>query len=357
MTLLTATLLTALLLPTLPACQLPESTGTQAAADVGSVAEVFGRVQGAVVTIRTKGRDVMPDRPAQMASVQGVGSGVLISGEGDILTAAHVIQTADEVVVQFPGGELVPAKVVSSMPDADVARIKLSAPVPEGVTPVKMADSDEVRVGQRVMVVGAPLGITHTLTLGYISARRNRPGLFSSLMDTEFFQTDAAINQGNSGGPMFDLRGQVIGIVSHIMSTTGGSQGLGFAATSNMARDLVVDANPFWSGIDGLLVTDRLAEVLNIPEGKAGLLVQRVAKNSPGYAMGLRGGDLPFSIMEQTLLLGGDIITEVQGIEVKPENSVKIREAITGLDTAEQLELVILRGGRLLRVRGQGPQG
>jgi S1-C subfamily serine protease len=171
----------------------------------------------------------------------------------------------------------------------------------------------------------------------------------------EFFQTDAAINQGNSGGPMFDMNGRVVGLVSHIVSQSGGSQGLGFAVTSNIARTLVVDARPFWSGLHGVHVDGRLAELLNLPGGRPGYLVQRVAKNSPAEAFGLQSGDVVVSLAGQDLLLGGDIILEVQGLAVERENLARIRDALIVAEPEQDIVLLVLRGGSLLKITGQLP--
>ena len=153
---------------------------------------------------------------------------MLISKDGKVLTAAHVVQTADTVSVEFPNGEIVKAKVVSSEPPADIALLQLER-VPASAVVAKLGDSDQVGVADQIFVVGAPYGISHTLTVGHISARRTPGGEQSELGLAEFFQTDAAVNQGNFGGPMFNMNGEVIGIVSHILSQSGGFEGLGFA--------------------------------------------------------------------------------------------------------------------------------
>src|SRR5262249_38699074 len=154
-------------------------------------------------------------------------------------------------------GETIPARVLTSEPAADVALLQLDH-VPSKSVTAKLADSDAAEVGDEVFVVGAPIGMTHTLTVGYISARRNPNKFYSGLSRSEFFQTDAAINEGNSGGPMFNMRGEVIGIVSHILSKSGGSEGLGFVVTSNLASKLLLERNPFWSGVEGVLLSNEL---------------------------------------------------------------------------------------------------
>ena len=336
----------------LAACQMPPLQAQQAP----RLDLVFDRVHEAVVTLRTTSRKVVAGSPSGLTTVGGIGSGVLISAEGDILTAAHVVQTADEVLIEFPGGEILRGLVVSSLPHADVALVRAIGELPAGVEPAVLGDSARVRVGEQVFVVGAPLGVSHTLTVGHISARRSESSLFSAVEAMEFFQTDAAINQGNSGGPMFDMRGEVIGIVSHIVTRSGGNQGLGFAVTSNVVRRLMVDGRPFWSGLDGLLLEGRLAEVLNTPEGRSGLLVQQVAKNSLAEALGLKGGDVMASFDGVDVQLGGDIVLEVQGVPVERANITRIRDVLTSVRAGEELHLTILRRGQLLRITTKLPE-
>jgi len=283
-----------------------------AAAEAGSLSEVFSRVNPAVVEIHTKETDLPPLPAGQPVSVAGLGSGVLISADGKVLTAAHVVQTADAIEVQFLTGEVVKAKVLSSEPTADVALLQLER-APKAPFVAKVGDSDAVDIGDEVFVVGAPLGVSHTLTVGYISGRRKPNATFSGMTRTEFFQTDAAINQGNSGGPLFNMKGEVIGIVSYILSHSGGSEGLGFAVTSKVARQLL-EQKSFWSGVNGYMLTGELAQVFNVPPPGVGLLVQRVANGSPADQLGLKEGTTRATIGDEDLIVGGDIILGILGI-------------------------------------------
>jgi len=324
--------------------------------------EVFARVQDSVVTIYTLGRTGVTDSAGQVATEGGVGSGVLIDGEGRILTAAHVVQTADLVAVEFAGGEPLEARVLGTVPLADVAMIQLTGPVPAGIRPAQLGDSGAARVASRVFVVGAPLGISHTLTVGYLSARRKVPSLVGVGFDVEVFQTDAAINQGNSGGPLFDMQGRVIGLVSYIVSQSGGSEGLGFAVTSNTARTLLLERGLFWSGMDYVVLAGPFASALNLPAGQAGLLVQRVAQGSACDRLGLRGGSIPASIEGVDLLLGGDIVLEAFGVRIgDPEGLPRILAAAGALEPESTVEVVVLRGGERLTLRARAsevaPQG
>ena len=323
----------------------------RAAAD--SLSAVFKRVGPSVVVVRTSGRLVLPRGGGQAVNVAGIGSGVLIDGGGKVVTAAHVVQTADVVGVEFPGNVLVSARVIASDASADVALLQLDR-VPAGIVPARLGDSDKAEVGDPVFVVGAPLGISHTLTAGHLSARRRPNATYGGIAPTEFFQTDAAINQGNSGGPMFNLDGEVIGIVSYIVSGSGGSEGLGFVVTSNMARRLLLDEPSVWNGLDGYLLAGDLASAFNLPPRQSGLLVQRVAKGSPAEELGLRGGTLPVRIGDEHLLVGGDIVLAVDGIALGDPGAYEtIRLRLIRVQTSGgALAVMILRGGRTLELSG-----
>lgn len=283
-------------------------TGRAAVAAEGTptLSDVFTRVDPAVVEIHTTEVDVPPTPGSLPVSVSGLGSGVLITPDGKILTAAHVVQTASAIEVEFLTGEVLEAHVLSSEPSADVAVLQLDKP-PRGPFVAKIGDSDAVVIGAPVFVVGAPLGASHTLTAGHISARRKPNATFSGMSRAEFFQTDASINQGNSGGPLFNMQGEVIGIVSHILSHSGGSEGLGFAVTSKVARQLL-EQRSFWSGVNGYMLSGEMAQVFNVPPPGVGLLIQRVATGSPAELLGLKGGTTRASIGDEDLVVGGDII-------------------------------------------------
>jgi S1-C subfamily serine protease len=313
----------------------------------GSLSQVFKRVDPAVVVIRTSEHvaATMPGAPSgAVMSVAGVGSGVLVSADGKVVTAAHVVQTADAVDVEFTGGTVVKARIVASDAAADVALLQLER-VPPHIAPARFGDSGKTEVGDQVFIVGAPLGITHTLTVGHVSARRQPNATYGGLVATELFQTDAAINRGNSGGPMFDMNGDVIGIVSHIVSVSGGSEGLGFVVTANMARRLLLEEPSVWSGLDGYLLTGELAHAFNLPT--TGLLVQRVAHGSPAERLGLRGGRFAVAIGDERLLIGGDIIIGVQGIALgEPDAYERVRRRLMDARTSGgALHLIVMRDG------------
>jgi S1-C subfamily serine protease len=337
--------------------------GSSASAVAGDeVTETYKRVRDSVVVLRTVQKEVVEQGPRKkVVGVRGLGSGVLVKVPGKngeevrVLTAAHVVQAADFVHVELPGGKVTTGKVVSSVPQADVALLRLDR-VPEGLTTVPMADSDSAQVGDRVMVVGAPYGLSHTLTVGHVSARRKQQQVVGVFEELELIQTDAAINQGNSGGPLFNMKGEVLGIVSHILSQSGGFEGMGFAVTSNLTKRLLLDEAAPWSGIDGLLVGGDLGAALNVPQA-AGILVQRVALGSMASKMGIRPGTLPAVIEGRSVLLGGDVILAVAGTTLEPDRTSwsTIRGHLRKLEPGAAVEVTVLRAGKKVNLKGRKP--
>jgi S1-C subfamily serine protease len=322
-----------------------------ALAGASSLSKVFEKVNPSVVVILTKERGYASLQSGQAVTFGkgGLGSGIVVSEDGLVMTAAHVVQVADAVVVRFEDGSMVGAKVVGSAPQADVALLQLDQ-VPDNLTTAELGNSDNVKIGDEIFVIGAPYGVDHTLTVGYMSGRRHPEVVCNSLLPIEFLQTDAAINKGNSGGPMFSMNGKVIGIVSHILSHSGGSEGLGFATSINTAKDLLLEQGSVWTGLEAYLVSGPLAKALNLPQD-AGLLIQRVADDSPGHRLGLRPGVIPVEIGGKHLLLGGDIVLEVKGITVSAEleHTCQIRQKVVGLDHGN-FEMKVLRDGKVVNL-------
>ena len=310
----------------------------------------FRHVKASVVVIHTsEPKPTSADRPGEVAD-SGVGSGVLISSDGKILTAAHVVDGEERLVVEFANDEWVPAKVVSSSPIADVALLQCDR-VPKGAIPAKLGDSDKSDTGDDIFIVGAPYGLSYTLTVGRISARRpdqSRTGLMSTV---EFLQTDATVNPGNSGSPVFNKAEEVIGIVSSIISDSDEFKGVGFAATVNSARARLLDGNDKQGSIEGFLVTGPLARALNISQ-TAGFLVTTVAKGSLAERLGLKGGELAAVIDNQEVLLGGDIILEIDGTAVEGNRDTyrNILTRITNSESHGPVRCKVLRSGRVIEL-------
>lgn len=309
-----------------------------------SLPDTVERVKPAVVTVLTVTQSYSRGKPNYAKSQ---GSGVIISEDGLVLTAAHVVQISEAVAVRMSDGTSIPADVVGTAPHADVALLQLSE-LPQGMAVAKLGDSSKTRIGEEVFVLGAPYGMEHTLTVGHVSALHKSELFSTQFAPLETIQTDAAINQGNSGGPLFNLAGEVIGIVSYILSQSGGFEGLGFAVSSNTAKALLLDAHTIWLGVDFLLIKDEMAKALNIGQ-EVGLLVQRVSGNSLASRLGLKGGIIPVKIGDQKLFLGGDVVLEIMGIAVSEdlEQMLEVRDIIAHLDAGDDITMKVMRNGKI----------
>jgi len=169
----------------------------------------------------------------------------------------------------------------------------------------------------------------------------------------EFFQTTATINTGNSGGPMFNMAGEVIGIVSHNISKSGGSEGLGFVVTINTAKKLLLEKASFWTGIDGTMLTGELAAIFNVPDPPA-FLVKTVAKGSSAWDMGLLGGETLATINGQQIAVGGDIILSVDGVPIGPAGNVdRIRNDLSAKPAGSPFSMKVLRAGKIVELHGK----
>jgi serine protease Do len=316
--------------------------------------DAFRTVERAVVIVRTEQIGLAGYPQQGLVSSNGLGSGVLISND-KVITAAHIVESADRTLVEFSQGELIPARVVGCSLSADVALLQLDR-TPANYTAAKLADSDQVAVGDEIFVVGAPYGISNTLTAGHISGRRAVNNKNSTTLSVEFLQTDAAVNSGSSGSPVFNLKGEVVGIVSNIMSKSGGSEGLAFAATSNTARHILLEQKLFWTGIEGLLVNGSLARALNLPQ-PAGVLVQRVAEGSIAARCGLHPGTLRATVEGEGIILGGDVILAVNGSDVSPEASFdEIYGQMARTKLGENLVITVFRHGQTIMLAIPNPQ-
>ena len=344
----------AVILSLLTFCAVSITTNAQ------QLRDAFRQVNQSVVMVRTKRVELGQSADEPMSIVDGLGSGVLISNDGKVLTAAHVVQTADVAVVEFSDGQVINARVIGSDVQSDVALLQLKE-IPKGVIPAMLGDSDKVEVGDQVFVIGAPYGISQTLSVGHLSGR-HRINRNNQTTAVEFLQTDASINTGDSGGPMFDLGGNVIGVVSSIMSHSGGSEGLAFATAVNTAKQVLLERKPFWSGIDGLVVMGDMAKALNLPQS-AGVLVQRIGDGSIGSRLGINPGSVRATIRGMDILLGGDVILSVNNIAIvdprstqslgsltSDENYEKIYNSVAALRPGDPLVVTVFREGKVLKL-------
>lgn len=239
-------------------------------------------------------RDLFPHGGGQGGprKVQSLGSGFVISPEGVIVTNNHVIEDADEITVNFPDGLSLVATVVGTDPQTDIAVLKVTHESPLPFVP--FGDSDIARVGDWVLAIGNPFGFSGSVSAGIISAR-NRD--INAGRYDDFIQTDAAINRGNSGGPLFNMDGEVIGVNTAIISPSGGSIGIGFSVPSNLTKRVVAQLQDFgvtrrgWLGVRIQTVNDELAEALGL-EAASGALVAEVTEGGPAEGAGIEAGDV-----------------------------------------------------------------
>ena len=311
-----------------------------------TLGEAYLRVSTSVVVIRARGQEVTAEGTV---SFKEIGSGVLISPDGKVATAAHVVQTMEDITVEFLGEEPVPARVIASEQWADISILQV-ATVPRGATVSKLADSDPVRVGDPVFVVGAPYGLSYSLSNGIISARWAANTVTKDFPLAEFFQTTATINTGNSDGPMFSQVGEMIGIVSHNITKSGGSEGLGFVVTSNTVRSLLIERNRGFFGFDAMLVSGAIAQALNVPQS-GGFLIKQVVKDSIGDRLGLKGGDRIGIVEGQQIVVGGDILLSVQGITMaSADDRATVFKTLETLQPGQNLRVTVFRGGKIVEL-------
>ncbi|MCC1483169.1 S1C family serine protease [Winogradskyella immobilis] len=309
---------------------------------------LFEQLDLSVVTIEVVEYKV---KDRQVTSSGGLGSGVIIDKEGLILTAAHVVESANEISVKLQNGTSFPADVVSSSTAADVALLKLRK-VPQNLKPATLGNSNNSKIGEQILIIGAPRGLEHSLSVGHISRKMNKNMISNGEM-AGFIQTDASINQGNSGGPMFNLKGEVIGVVSFILTNSGGFEGLGFAVDIDTAKKVLFDVNSFWTGFDGVFLSEGLAGVFNTPQ-KSGVLIQRVTSNSFADKIGLRPGVIQAEILGQKIWLGGDIILSIQGLSCNaPHDLGNIKKQIENLKAGDQVLIEVLRKGKVLTLEAK----
>lgn len=305
---------------------------------------LYAELLPTVVTIQTVEYRVVN---AEWQQSGALGSGVVIGAEGLVLTAAHVVESANNILIKFHDGQLLEADLLSNVPAADLALLKLRQ-LPSGLRVAKSGDSGAARIGSEIMVIGAPLGLEYSLSVGHISGKKTGNRLLNGEM-AGLIQTDASINSGNSGGPMFNLKGELIGIVSYIMSRSGGFEGIGFGIDINTAKKVLLEKNVFWTGFDGVFLNADMAGIFNVPNSQPGVLVQRVVANSFAEKAGMQGGFFEAEILGQKLWLGGDIILSIQGIRCdSPHNFDSIKEQVENLTPGQPLLIEVLRQGAVM---------
>ena len=316
-----------------------------------NIAELYEKLDPSVVVIEiisseTKG---IGD-PREKVSMGSLGSGVLVSKDGVIITAAHVVNNADAIRVTFKDGQQLRAKILGVSRVADVATIKCEGVI-KNPHVAKMGDSDKTKIGDRVMIIGSPMGLKHSLSVGYVSRREVRKDAHAGFTRLEYFQTDAAINTGNSGGPMFNMEGEVVGVVSSIMSRSGGFEGIGFVATINIVKQTLFNKSNIWIGVDVQMLNTAMCMALNVPQEGA-VLIQNVAKDSPAYYMGLKGGFIKAIIVNHEVILGGDVVLSIDGHSFdNEENALLAVDYLNAIKPGQEYTFKVLRFGKIIDVK------
>ena len=257
--------------------------------------------------------------------VSSLGSGVIVSSQGFILTNHHVVEAADEIQVALADGRNVPARIVGTDPDTDLAVLKIDL---KNLPSITFGRSEQVRVGDVALAIGNPFGVGQTVTMGIISALgRNHLGINTI---ENFIQTDAAINPGNSGGALVDASGNLIGINSAIYSRTGGSQGIGFAIPASLAKqimDQIIDHGSVvrgWIGVEVQDITPELAESFKLPK-PTGALIAGVLRNGPADRAGMQPGDILTEVANQPVKDSADMLNKVSALTPGTLSSLKIQ--------------------------------
>jgi S1-C subfamily serine protease len=314
--------------------------------------KIYSKSAPAVANIVTRALeyDVFFDPVA----VNGAGSGFIFDSRGYILTNHHVIADAQQIEVTLGDRSHYTAKVVGSDERNDVALIKIEPPRGKQLPFLTMGDSDSLQVGQSVLAIGNPFGFESTLTTGVVSALKRTVQTGPQTFIDGAVQTDAAINQGNSGGPLLNSRGEVIGINSAIYTPSGAAAGIGFAIPINTARQIAQDlisqgrVRRATLGIEASAFSPGVAEALGLPV-QQGLLIERVLPNSAAAAAGLRGGTRMAIVGMRRVMIGGDVLTQIDGQPINEDFDLTL--LLNRKRPGDTVTLRIYRGNERLDVK------
>jgi S1-C subfamily serine protease len=351
------------------------ASGDLLAAYQGTLEQIYASVNPSVVNIQVvekvaasdNSQSQIPGFPffnqpqgqqPQQQFQSALGSGFVWDAQGHIVTNNHVVAGADSIEVTFSDGTIVPAKLVGTDPDSDLAVIKVEV---DGsvLHPVTMSDSSTVQVGQMAIAIGNPFGLQGTMTSGIISGlARTLPTDQSgatSYTIPDIIQTDAPINPGNSGGVLLDAQGQVVGVTAAIESPVRASAGVGFAIPSNIVNNVVpvlIKEGKYvhpWIGISGASLVPELAKAMNLDPGQRGALVEEVLPNSPAEKADLRPSNQQVTIQGLPATVGGDVITAIDGQPVRSMDDV-IAYLARSTKVDQKVTLNILRDGKEMSV-------
>jgi len=313
-----------------------------------SVNEIYERAAPGVVQIASTSRTA--DAFSGDVHPSALGSGFVVDKAGHIVTNFHVVEDAGEIRVSFSNRDTVEAELVGTDPSTDLAVLRVESQA-SALTPLPLGDSDTVRVGDPVVAIGNPFGLDRTATAGIVSALQRLITAPNQFTIDHVIQTDAPINRGNSGGPLLNARGEVIGVNTQIETggISTGNVGIGFSVPSNTVEDVVAQilqtgrAEHAYLGIAGHAVTADLAETYNLPV-ESGILVEEVRPASGAAKAGLEAGETRVVVAGETYDLGGDIIVAAGGEQIS--SIEELRDAIAARKPGDKIKLRIYRDAK-----------
>ena len=331
-----------------------EAPSAQSAPTAGralNVNEIYERAAPGVVQITT-----MSGSGVSLPAGRALGSGFVVDKAGHIVTNYHVVEGgSSEIRVSFSNRDTVEAELVGSDPSTDLAVLRVDTSA-GALTPLSLGNSDAVEVGDPVVAIGNPFGLDRTATAGIVSALQRLITAPNQFTIDHVIQTDAPINHGNSGGPLLDDQGQVIGVNTQIETggASTGNVGIGFAVPSNTVKDVVAQilrkghADHAYLGISGQALTNDVAETYNLPT-RQGVLVATVTSRSGAADAGLRAGKTEVVVAGETFVLGGDIIVAIDGTSISSVED--LRDAIAAHEPGQKVRLTVFRGAKKKSVR------
>ncbi|HEX2360036.1 MAG TPA: trypsin-like peptidase domain-containing protein [Solirubrobacterales bacterium] len=322
--------------PTAAAAPLTEPVSDQNGGSGLTVNEIYERDSKGVAFIH-----------AEQPTGAATGSGFVIDDDGHILTNAHVVENAEKIEVEFgDDGNTRTADLVGMDPSSDVALLHVDEN--DDLTPLQLGDSSKVEVGDPVVAIGNPFGLDRTVTTGIVSAKQRQIQAPNGFSISDVIQTDAAVNPGNSGGPLLDSTGRVIGINSQIASDSGGNDGVAFAVPIATAKDvadqLLADGSVSraYLGVTGGEITSAVAEALNLSVDR-GVVVEQAFEGGPAADAGIEGASGQATVQGQTVPVGGDIITKIDGKDVAGMEDVI--STVNAAQPGDELTLTVIRDG------------
>jgi S1-C subfamily serine protease len=325
---------------------------TVTAGSTMSINEIYERSAPGVVQINATSDSSSTSDPlgGGTPGQQALGSGFVIDKAGHIVTNYHVVEGADRVTVSFSNRDTVKAEIVGTDPSTDLAVLSVDASA-SALRPLSLGDSDKVVVGDAVVAIGNPFGLDRTATSGIVSALQRLITAPNRFTIDHVIQTDAPINHGNSGGPLIDAHGEVIGVNTQIETggVASGNVGIGFAVPSNTVKEVVAQilrtgrVDHAYLGISGHALTQDVADTYNLPVDR-GVLVESVTKGSGADKAGLESGDTQVVVAGETYVLGGDVIVLADGKKIS--SIEELRDVIAAHKPGDKIELAVYRGSK-----------